>query len=73
VARSAAAVSFEILNLRTGNTLAAFDDEDTATQALADMAERNPGRARYLALVFFDRDGLAVSSKLQLEYDTVPA
>jgi hypothetical protein len=61
------AVSFEIVDLVTGNTVAGFDDADQAHQALARLAAEQPGDRDRLALMFFDAQGEAIESRLSEE------
>ncbi len=57
-----AAVTAEIVDLRTGDTVAGFGNPALAEDALAAMADRDPDEVRFLVLVFFDEDGRAIDS-----------
>lgn len=61
------AVSFEIVDLVTGNTVAGFDDADQAHHALARLASEQPRDRDRLALMFFDAQGEAIESRLSEE------
>lgn len=63
-------ISVEILDLRTSDTLVGFDDPSDAEKALLGMIDDAPSEARYLCMVFFDRQGLAIGSRMAEEYAT---
>ncbi len=54
-------VSFEVVDLETSDSLCGFETLAEAKQALAAMADDDPPRARYLALIAFDADGEAIT------------
>jgi hypothetical protein len=60
--------SVEIVDLRTSDTLAGSDDPVEAEKALLTMIDDSPEEARFLCMIFFDRYGLAIGSRMAEEY-----
>ena len=61
------AVFFEILDLRTGDTLAAYERPEEAEAALVGMVDDSPAEAQFLCMTFFDKRGVAIGSRLATE------
>lgn len=62
------ATSFEVVDLRTSDTIASFSDFASAEEAFLALVEEIPAEARYLAMVFFDKTGAAIGSRLADEF-----
>jgi hypothetical protein len=57
------AVSFEVIDADTGNTIASFEHVDEAESAVRQLLERDMSEAQGLVLVAFDKTGIAVGSE----------
>ena len=61
------AAFFEVVDLVSGNTVASYDNEQTAHHGFSRLASEQPGARDRLALVLFDEEGLALESRLAEE------
>ena len=55
-------MTFEIIDKESGNSVAAFDSQDEATEYLASTVKDDPAEADVLVLMGFDEAGQAVKT-----------
>lgn len=61
--RPGTAVTFEIVDLRTSDTVATYRSLTEAERAAARLIQEERADATSLAIVFFDSEGIAVGSR----------
>jgi len=57
------AVSFEIIDADTGNTVASFEGAHEAEMAVRELLDQDKAEADVLVIVAFDKAGIAVGSE----------
>lgn len=67
------AATAEIIDAGTGNTIASFAEPKAAGRALIAMVGRRPEEAPFLILTFFDKEGMAIGSRLASDLGTEEA
>ena len=58
------AVSFEIIDADTGNTVASFDHADAAEACVRDLIDEDVSQGNELAIVAFDKAGHAIGTEM---------